>query len=60
MTIKQCRKLTGKTCDEFAKDLGISTKLYMYYESNQRLVPIDMAKKISKITGISYDVIFFD
>lgn len=40
---------------DFAKEIGISLRAYKYYESGERLLPIDVLTRISEISGKSTD-----
>ena len=58
-TIKQARLFAGKQQQEMADFLGIHVQTYRKLEKNPSIVSVEQAKKISEITGISYDQIFF-
>lgn len=58
-TLKQARLLAGKTQREMADELSIHRDTYLKLEKNPELTTIKQAKKISEITQISYNDIFF-
>lgn len=58
-TIKQARLFADKTQQEMADFLGIHVQTYRKLEENPAKATVEQAQKISEITGISYDQIFF-
>lgn len=59
MTIAECRKQSGISVAYISDILGVSVDKYTYYENNPQEIPINVAIGISRITGVSYDDIFF-
>lgn len=59
LTLKQVRKMNDLTIKQMAGKLSVCADTYRKIERNPDLATIGMVKKISEITGISYDVIFF-
>ena len=58
-TVKQARLLCGKTQREMAKYLQVHRDTYRKIEENPEEATIAQAKKISEVTGIKVDQIFF-
>lgn len=58
-TVKQARLFAGKKQQKMADFLGIHVQTYRKLEKNPSIVSVEQAKKISEITGIPYDQIFF-
>ena len=53
--LKEMRKKSGKRQIDVAKELGVSKCALWYYETEQRKLSLDMAKKIAKIYGCTID-----
>lgn len=58
-TVKQARLFAGKKQQEMADFLGIHVQTYRKLEKKPSTTSVEQAKKISEITGIPYDQIFF-
>lgn len=58
-TIFDIRIKCGLSPEKMARLLGISTANYTKYERNPQETPCKVATKLSAITGISLDDIFF-
>lgn len=59
ITVNAIRKTQCFTIEEMAEKLGVSPDLYRFYEENPKLIPTDIALKISAVGHISVDYIFF-
>lgn len=57
-TLKEWREEKGLTQADMAKELGIVVSSYNMYETGQRAVPFDKAKKIAEILNAGMDDIF--
>ena len=58
-TVKHARLFAGKKQQEMADFLGIHVQTYRKLEKKPSTASVEQAKKISEITGIPYDQIFF-
>lgn len=58
-SVRQARTYAGLTQNEMAKRLGISRDAYRKIEQNPETTPVRLAIKISEVTGIPIDQIFF-
>lgn len=58
-TVKQARLLAGVTQQEMADALGVHRSTYIKMESDPEEITVGQAKKISEVTGIPVDNIFF-
>ena len=56
--LKELRLEEGKTQDQVAKDLGISSISYLHYEKNQREPSFEILVAIAKYFKISLDYLF--
>lgn len=59
-TIKQARIMRDLTQESIALLMGISTQKYRRFEKYEQEMPVTMALKFCKITGIGIDDIFFE
>ena len=59
LTVKQARQIKEKTQRQMAEMLGLHVDTYRKIERNPNAATIGQAKKISEITGIPYNEIFF-
>lgn len=59
-TVKQARQYAGLTQAQMAEKLGISRSSYIWLEAHPDRTTVAQAKKISEITGISFDDLFFE
>ena len=59
LTVKQARQFANKTQLQMAILLDVHVDTYRKIEKNPDAATICQAKKISKITGVPYDKIFF-
>lgn len=59
LTLKQARMMNDLTVKEIAEKLNVCPDTYRKIEKNPERATIAIAKKVSEITGIPYDVIFF-
>lgn len=57
--LKQLRIESGLTCQQMAKQMGLTKATYYKKEQGQIKISLFDAKKISKILGHSIDNIFF-
>lgn len=58
-TVKQARKYAGLTQSQISQLMGIDRGTYIKLEKNPELMTISQAQRLSDITGIPYDNIFF-
>lgn len=58
-SVKQARQYAGFTQMEMAQKLGVSRDTYRKIELFPESASVALAKKISEITGIQIDQIFF-
>lgn len=58
-SVKQARHYAGYTQSEIAEKLGISRDSYRKIEKNPEIATVRIAKKISEVTQIPIDQIFF-
>lgn len=58
-TVKQARLLSGKTQQEMADHLGVHVQTYAKLERNPEKMTIERAVKLSQVTGVPSDQIFF-
>ena len=58
-SVRQARRFSGKTQKEMAKSLGICVDTYRNIERHPNKATIWQAQKISEITKIPCDNIFF-
>lgn len=58
-TIKQARVLNDFTQAEMAQKIGVCRSTYIKIERNPNLATVEQAKKISEVTGIPVNNIFF-
>ena len=58
-TVKQARTHANLTQEEMAKMLNMSRFTYRKYETHPEMITIEKARKISEITNIPMDMIFF-
>ena len=56
--VSDMRKAKGITQEEMAKILGIGESTLSMYESGQRTIPSEVAKKIAVILGVEIKDIF--
>lgn len=56
--LKELRLEQGKTQDQVAKDLGISSVAYLHYEKNQREPSFEILLKLAKYFNVSLDYLF--
>lgn len=59
LTLKQARRLRGKTQDNLADHLGIHVQTYRKIEENPNEATIGQAKEIAAFLEYKYDIIFF-
>ena len=59
LTVKQARQIKEKTQRQMAEMLGLHVDTYRKIERTPNSATIGQAKKISEITGIPYNEIFF-
>lgn len=59
-TVKQARQYAGLTQAQMAEKLGISRSSYIWLEAHPDRTTVTQAKKISEVTGISFDDLFFE
>ena len=58
--LKQIRLSCALTQKQVSEVLGIERSTYTCYETGKSTPPIDTAKKLSKIFGVTLEEIFFD
>lgn len=58
-TVKQARVLRDLTQAQMAEKMGISRGTYRKIEENPKSATVEQAYKISDITGVNIDEIFF-
>lgn len=58
-TVKQARLMAGLTQIQMAKKLGVHRDTYRKIEACPESATIEQGKRISAITGIGFDEIFF-
>ena len=59
VTVKQARLLKGVTQEKMAELLGIGYNTYRKIENSPDSATVELAKKISSITGFCFEDIFF-
>lgn len=59
LTLKQARLLSDYSQRKIADSIGICEDSYRRIEKNPELATISQAKKISRLLGIPYELIFF-
>ena len=57
-TLREARRAKRVTAEEMAEHIGISKRMYYYYEAHQGNVRIDKAKALCDFLGYSLDEIF--
>lgn len=60
LTVRQARRFANKTQTQMAEDMGICRTTYARLEANPDAITIAHARKISEITGVPLDELFFD
>lgn len=58
-TVEQARKYAGFSQAEMAKKMNICRDTYRNLEKNPQDISVAQASKISEITGVPFDNIFF-
>lgn len=59
-SVEQARKHAGLTQKQMAEKLGVCRDTYRKIELSPGTATIEQGERISEITGISFDDIFFD
>ena len=59
-TVKQARQISGKTQEEIATLLGLSTPTYRKYEKSPEKMTMKSAENFCRATGFGLDDIFFN
>ena len=57
-TLREARKAKRITSNEVAEHIGVTQRMYYYYEANPQTIRIDKAKAICDFLGYSLDEIF--
>lgn len=57
-TLREARRAKRITGKEVAEHIGVSERMYYYYENHQNSIKIDKAKAICDFLGYTLDEIF--
>lgn len=56
--LAQLRQTAGYSQREFAKEVGISQRMVVYYEKQTERIPVDLLPRLAKTLGVSTDQLF--